>query len=343
MKDIIEKIFKSAKHVRLEKEKKNSIKASILMYMKENPVVYSKASIMGFWKLLFLPRLRPAYVSIASLALVLFVVGSASVGAQSALPGDLLYPVKVDFNEKILQVLAFSDQAKAMLHVQLAETRLQEVEKLVVEGKLTAHNQNQINDNLNISLNNATKSIDKLNSAKKYNSALNVSSDLEASLKVHSRVLQKIKDSKNNKSQDNVNSLIDKVDRTVTKTSNLSVTSANKELKDSGEKASSQEKVAQNHLKSAQNSINKVGNMVKAQENKIGADIANQIQNKLDSAEQLITQGKDKMNNKDYTGAILLFDQASVTAKESVNLMKVRKNLGIDINVNNNSNNQEDK
>ena len=174
--DLIEKIFKPGNQLRLEKEKKNSIKGAVLMFMKKNPL-NSPAQKPGFWGIIFSPKLKPVYISISSLALILFIGGTVSVQAESALPGDTLYPVKVGFNEKVLQVLAFSDDAKTKLNIQLAETRLQEAEKLAVQGNLTSDNQAQIDDDFNEHADAVAKSIDKLNSDKMYGNAEKIASN----------------------------------------------------------------------------------------------------------------------------------------------------------------------
>ncbi|MCX6719953.1 MAG: DUF5667 domain-containing protein [Candidatus Staskawiczbacteria bacterium] len=191
----IKKYFRQAKQTRLDETKKNSIRESVLMFIEENPAPIIPRNTLG----LFSVKLKPAYITIFSLVLVLVVAGAVSAQAGSALPGDPLYPVKVGVNEKVLQVLAFSDDAKTKLSVQLAETRLQEAEKLVVEGKMTTSTQAEIGSNFNVQADVVSKAIDKLNKTKNYNGAQKVASDFEASLKAHSQVLEKIKEIKDSK------------------------------------------------------------------------------------------------------------------------------------------------
>lgn len=63
--------------------------------------------------------------------------GGVSLFAQTALPGEILYPVKVNINEKVRLAFALTPEAKANVEASLAATRLEEVEKLAVLGKLT--------------------------------------------------------------------------------------------------------------------------------------------------------------------------------------------------------------
>jgi len=73
----------------------------------------------------------------ATLLLALMVgMGGTSFAAQGAVPGDLLYPVKVHVNENVRSSLAVGADAEAQLQAQFLAERLQEAEKLAAEGKL---------------------------------------------------------------------------------------------------------------------------------------------------------------------------------------------------------------
>lgn len=73
------------------------------------------------------------------IASTIIVSGSLSAFAQESLPGDILYPVKTNVNEKIKIAFAFTPKAKAITEAVLATKRLEEVEKLTLEGKLSPH------------------------------------------------------------------------------------------------------------------------------------------------------------------------------------------------------------
>ncbi len=73
--------------------------------------------------------------------LLLFVLlgsGTVSAAAQNALPGDLLYPVKVSINERAEVALAPTSADKAAVQAQLAERRVTEAQTLASQGRLTA-------------------------------------------------------------------------------------------------------------------------------------------------------------------------------------------------------------
>src|SRR3989338_9046963 len=75
-------------------------------------------------------------MSLAGLVLFVFAGTGTVSAAQGALPGDLLYPVKVSINEKVEVALAPTPAAKAEVQVRLAERRVEEAQKLSSQGRL---------------------------------------------------------------------------------------------------------------------------------------------------------------------------------------------------------------
>ena len=87
---------------------------------------------------LLLPRYaRPVIASVAALAILSAGTGGVALAAEGTLPGDALYPVKVDVTEPIVGALTESGSASASWHMQIAERRLSEATALAHEGRLT--------------------------------------------------------------------------------------------------------------------------------------------------------------------------------------------------------------
>ncbi|MDP2648939.1 MAG: DUF5667 domain-containing protein [Patescibacteria group bacterium] len=74
-----------------------------------------------------------------TLVLILFA-SSAGVtsAAEGSLPGDLLYPIKINVNEPVRGALALSSEARADWASKVAGTRIREVATLAAEGRLDA-------------------------------------------------------------------------------------------------------------------------------------------------------------------------------------------------------------
>ncbi|QQG38278.1 MAG: hypothetical protein HYS26_01885 [Candidatus Kaiserbacteria bacterium] len=85
---------------------------------------------------------------VPALVLVLVVIGGGmTYAAEGALPGDLLYPVKIGFNESVRSALAFSDESKVAVHSVFAERRLEEATALAVSGRLSGAAQKALEAN----------------------------------------------------------------------------------------------------------------------------------------------------------------------------------------------------
>jgi hypothetical protein len=79
------------------------------------------------------------YAIIAGLLIV--ALGGSSAGAASlaeqALPGDLLYPIKVNINEEVRAALATTPEKKADVALARAEKRINELNTLAARGELS--------------------------------------------------------------------------------------------------------------------------------------------------------------------------------------------------------------
>lgn len=248
--------------------------------------------------------------------------------AESALPGDVLYPVKTGFNEKVMQVLAFSDEAKVNLSVQLAELRLKEAETLEIQGKITEKIEEKISSNFNEQAEKVAKSIEKLNNAKNYSDAEKISSDFEASLKARTQVLEKLKEikEKNNKVAENINSIINEANNATEKAFESSAVSI-------GGAPSAREKIAQNRLQSAEEAVAELKSLI--DEDKISEEDLAKAKENLAKAEEKIAEGKEKISGQDpdFASALSLFQEAKIIAKKSKSLIEVKKNFKLEINI----------
>lgn len=93
--------------------------------------------------------LRRSFV--VSMLVLVLIVGSGYGIAQAsnnALPGDLLYPMKTQFNEPFVGGLQASDTARAEWTRTLVERRIAEAEALAEQGRLGAAEKNMIEQQL---------------------------------------------------------------------------------------------------------------------------------------------------------------------------------------------------
>ena len=85
-------------------------------------------------------------VSVSLAIIVIFGLsgGGVALAAEGSLPGDLLYPVKVNITEPVRQVLAPTTLDRAELAVRFAVQRVKEAEALVSSGHLDTAKQAKI-------------------------------------------------------------------------------------------------------------------------------------------------------------------------------------------------------
>jgi len=133
--------IKKAQGLALSKEEKRSIWSMIEKRGQELPVTspfrdsedISRRSVVPSSYFLFFQRKLVAGMA----ALCIVISGGVSAIAEGALPGESLYAVKVNVNEKMQSLLAFTDESKASVEAALAVRRLEEVKVLAKSGNLS--------------------------------------------------------------------------------------------------------------------------------------------------------------------------------------------------------------
>ncbi|MDP3996241.1 MAG: DUF5667 domain-containing protein [bacterium] len=186
-----EKLKKAIGNMRLTSVEKADMKACVLKYVRENPVVYyeNKKTPLPAGELFAIFISRKVF---GLLATVVLVVAGVSVAAREALPGNALYPVKIGLNEKMLQTFAFSDFAKARLDASLAEKRLIEAEALSSKGELKTEVREHLTIRFEVFADRAIENISRLEEKDKIEEAIEISGKFEATLNAHGDILAKI-------------------------------------------------------------------------------------------------------------------------------------------------------
>src|SRR3989344_949142 len=121
-------IIKKANSVTLSKAERSVGRERLLAFMRGSEAATVLTS--KNWAARFL---TPAMVSLVA---VFIAGGGVSLASENSLPGDLLYPVKVYVNEEVRAAFSASAESKAGWEARRAERRLEEAERLAVQGKL---------------------------------------------------------------------------------------------------------------------------------------------------------------------------------------------------------------
>jgi hypothetical protein len=146
-------------------------------------------TVVKSWYTYFAERkFVPAFV-----ALVLLVsTGGLSIAAETALPGDALYSLKVNLNEQVRGLTAVTPEAKAKLALEVTDRRLKEAALLSTQGRLNAQTSAIIQEQLFKQAGEVKNQVASLVSVNNIRSAQEVALNFESTLKTHEFILQKL-------------------------------------------------------------------------------------------------------------------------------------------------------
>ncbi|MBI4087026.1 carboxypeptidase regulatory-like domain-containing protein [Candidatus Kaiserbacteria bacterium] len=125
----------------------------------------------------------------AIVGLVIAISGGLSFMANTALPGDILYPVKTGVNEKVWSAFAVSDESQAQVDIALANRRLDEARRLSAEGRLSAQTSAGLNADINQYVAEVTEITAKLSSAADAAASAEISASLDTVLEAQEQIL----------------------------------------------------------------------------------------------------------------------------------------------------------
>ncbi len=129
--------------------------------------------------------------SIAALLLIFLSGNGVVFAAERTLPGDALYPIKVDIVEPLRGALISSPVAKAEYQASIADRRLSESETLAIQGKLDAPKQAQITALLDKHARDLETALD-VAAAHEPQRAAAISVDYQAGMNAHAAILGSI-------------------------------------------------------------------------------------------------------------------------------------------------------
>lgn len=200
-----ENIFAAARDVKLSSEEKAHGRARLAAFMGLKPVRAAQlAEVMS------MPEKQDASadssmargwfalhrgLAIASLVgAVTLSVSGVSYAAESALPGDALYPVKVVVNEEVRSAFARTDKERADWEADRAERRLSEAEKLEEQGRLDDARRAEIQKRYDTHAERARAQVTKLRELQDDGPgrADEVEARLEGAIAAHERIMEAI-------------------------------------------------------------------------------------------------------------------------------------------------------
>ncbi|MES3006020.1 MAG: DUF5667 domain-containing protein [Patescibacteria group bacterium] len=132
----LKKGIREFEKVKLTPGEKLAIFNRVSTYADSNPVTGALKSPFFGWTFVFAhERMRYVYASIA-ITLILATGAGTAFAAERSLPGDFLYPIKINVTEPVKGALKVGSEAKIKWEGNKAVKRLEEAEKLAEMGQL---------------------------------------------------------------------------------------------------------------------------------------------------------------------------------------------------------------
>lgn len=192
MEKFLQKFKKLRNLIVFDPGSKAAARARLVSYLRGTDAVRAQdAARLITYKspLLTIIKNRPMPI-VALITLLALLGGGTSFAAESALPGDFLYSVKVKVNEPVAAALHLSEDSKARFQAELAEKRLNEASALAAEGRLNSENEIELEGAFRSSAGNVETHLKSLESSGSTSTADEIGADFEDALRAYIAALQ---------------------------------------------------------------------------------------------------------------------------------------------------------
>lgn len=160
-----EQLKKQADSLKLSWAEKRDLRSRLVSYMEYHPLPQElRTSQLSSAKTPFtrIAFFRSVYTHRTATAFVVMLLASVPFVAERAVPGDVLYPIKVSFNEEVRSTLTRSPYEKVEWETERLERRLAEARLLAREGKLTPEVEHEVAEAVKLHSDEAQKGIASL-------------------------------------------------------------------------------------------------------------------------------------------------------------------------------------
>jgi hypothetical protein len=173
MNNRIEKQLQLGKKATLTLQEKESIRYEIVRAMQATRSMSILSPYMKHFNWMF-------FTKATAIAVIVLLVGGSSLtyASENALPGDLLYPVKIHVKEEIEVSFANTPMQKVTIQKERIERRISEVKTLKATGTLTAEKVESVTIAFVDHAKELNQNIDELQSEGNTEAVLNVTSSL---------------------------------------------------------------------------------------------------------------------------------------------------------------------
>lgn len=311
---------RDTRSVRLTVSEYRATRTAIVEFMKVNPLPSpepTRASFVSFFA-------RPAF-AFASLLLVLGSGWAVADAAESALPGEILYSVKVSVVEPLKERILVSPGAKTQWQVERAKRRLEEAEQLAQQDRLTPQLAQQVKEQFSQQVKVVENSVAVFRQQEGEEAATNVYSQYEATLKVHADVLHQLASVGNENAVRSIATLAATVDDQRSVTTGNRVAAEEKVLAQERPKL---DRAADRKKLEAQESVRNLRAQIKESRFARVASADTQVNASVQIAREFLTAGIDQLKQDKPAEAFRSFQVAQRSAHEARTRIDAEEKLG---------------
>jgi len=328
--DKLKNLIDDARKTALSTQEKEGMRLNVVNFMKNNPVESSAPSFWNSLDVIGMISNRPVLrYSFLLSCLVLFGIGGISIAANKALPGEALYAVKTQVNEKVLSFITFSEDQKAQYEVGLVQLRLEEFEKITSENKLDDAKIAEVKTLLDGHINGVKTKLETIKNQNKADVALQINSQLEGSLNAHAKVLDRLAENKKEKISGTFKNLLADIKDTSNETKQSRISN---ELKLFQETSQNKKKAAENKLTRTEDRLREITKLIADKKESIPAGTYQKAQADVELADALFADGKAKAQAGEYGQALIVFQNAIRVLQKAKIYLSQSENLKVELN-----------
>ena len=184
MKKFLNNLKAEASNIRMSAAEKSAMRAAV--FGAASPVQTAPSPYFFF-------SYQFRMVMAGFLVFVLAGAGTASAAAGGALPGDILYSIKININETVKVALASTPASRAQVHAELADARVEEAQALAAQGRLDATATAKLSDNFDEHAKSAQDLVQSIAESDP-GSAVQITTQLDSTLATNGAVLRSLGD-----------------------------------------------------------------------------------------------------------------------------------------------------
>jgi len=198
-----ESIIKAIKSIKLKEDEKSIMLANLLeevppSYEENQNATNSTTSRLYYYyqsiKNNYFLINKNKFVPIFAMVLIVVLTGGTSAFAEKAVPGDLLYKIKVSINEPVTGIFSsLSKEEETEWKERLVERRLEEAQKLISKNNFKKTTRIELENQIKGQIDEFTINVNELALEKnKSTNSSDLNIRLQASLSAHENILKKL-------------------------------------------------------------------------------------------------------------------------------------------------------